>query len=208
MTDTTPEEVTLKVDGRAITGWQNVSLTRGCERIPNSFSIGLTALNPSDGSKVVAFAGQACELALGSDVVITGYIDRDTNGGDANGHQLSITGRGKCQDLVDCSAQWPSGQLVNGNVLQVASQLACYYNIGVSALNGVDVGPQIPQFQLELRATPACSSTRTKRATSSLPRQARKSTRAARNTAMAGTSFGGSSSGRWTSGSAKWSVHC
>src|SRR5262245_13445248 len=104
------DELTLKVNGTTIAGWTTVRVTRGIERMPADFDISLTE-RFIDGSTVVAQPGDKCEVFLGSDRVITGYINRFVSTITANAHTLRIYGRSKSQDLVDCSAEWPSGQI-------------------------------------------------------------------------------------------------
>ena len=147
------DTVTLVVNGQTITGWTETRITRRAEGIPNDFEFGLTAANPSDGSQVVAYAGQSCTVMIGKDTVITGYIDRDTNGGDAESHRLGIVGRGKCCDLVDCSAEWQGGQISGASALQVAAKLAEPYGITVNAGPGLNITKPIPQFNLNYGET-------------------------------------------------------
>lgn len=146
------DTVSLVVNGQVITGWTDVRITRRCEGIPNDFEVGLTALNPTDGSAVVAYAGQPCAVKVGKDTVITGYIDRDTNAGGPDGHRLGIIGRGKCADLVDCAAKCPGGQISGATALQIASKLAEPYDITAYQLGAVAEYP-IPQFNLNLGET-------------------------------------------------------
>jgi hypothetical protein len=63
--------------------------------------------------------------------VITGYVDRVIGTLDARQHSVTVTGRSKCQDLVDCSAEWPGGQIVGSSVLEIARKLAEPYGISV-----------------------------------------------------------------------------
>ncbi|CAM6053542.1 unnamed protein product [Sphagnum tenellum] len=48
--------------------------------------------------------GQLCELSIGDRVVITGFIDTVSELIDKNQHTLTVTGRDKVADLVDCSS--------------------------------------------------------------------------------------------------------
>jgi prophage tail gpP-like protein len=149
----TPDDtITLTVNGQGVTGWTDVRITRRCEGITNDFELGLTVANPTDNSAVVAYAGQTCTVQIGRDTVITGYIDRDTDQGDAGSHKLGIVGRGKCADLVDCSAQYPGGQISGSSALQIASKLAEPYGITAYSL-GIQPSTPIPQFNLNLGET-------------------------------------------------------
>ena len=148
------DELALVVNGSRVSGWEQVEVTLRCEGFPNSFSIGLSSRDPNNKGIVVAAAGDACQVYLGDDLVITGYIDRDSNGGTASGHQLKLVGRGKCCDLVDCSAEWPSG-LISGDALAIASAIAKPYQIDVQLANGASAGPQVPQWALNYGETGA-----------------------------------------------------
>jgi prophage tail gpP-like protein len=92
------------------------------------------------------------QVRIGADVVITGYVDRVVPQLTAGRHAVGVLGRGKCQDLVDCAAEWPGGQIVGSSVLEIARKLAAPYGIGVSS--AVDPGDPIPQFNLMRGETP------------------------------------------------------
>jgi len=140
------DDLTLKVNNTTLSGWTSVRVTRGVERMPSDFDISLTERFPDDASIVVAQPGDKCQVLLGSDVVITGYINRFNSTIDKANHTIRINGRSMSQDLVDCSAEWPTGQISGTNALDVAQRLAKPYGISVSSTAGA--GPQIPQFNL------------------------------------------------------------
>lgn len=127
---------------QALSGWQSLRVTRGIERFPNDFEITMTEKFPG-AEDVVIQPGDYCTLLIGDDTVVTGYIDRVLTSINANMHEIRVTGRGKCQDLLDCSAQWPGGQMSNCTVLDIATNLAGPYNIEVmSNLTGLPIIPQ------------------------------------------------------------------
>jgi prophage tail gpP-like protein len=139
------DELVLVANGKKISGWTSISVTLRCEGFPNSFSIALTT--PATGDLPPVAAGDRCQVYLGDDLVITGYVDRDSGGGDATSHALSLTGRGLCCDLVDCSAEWPKG-LISGDALAIAQKLAQPYGISVALANGAAAGPQVVGWAL------------------------------------------------------------
>ncbi|SIT50435.1 putative bacteriophage tail protein GpP,Mu-like protein [Paraburkholderia piptadeniae] len=146
------DELTLTVGGKVISGWTDVRVTRGIERIPGDFDIGLTELFPGELDEVVVTPGDACVVQIGGDTVVTGYIDRYIPSFDTYDHRIRVVGRGKCQDLVDCSAEWSNGQISGASALAVASKLAAPYGITASCNeSGLRV---IPQFNLMLGETP------------------------------------------------------
>ncbi|MGZ3272373.1 MAG: phage baseplate assembly protein [Caulobacteraceae bacterium] len=146
------EDLVLYVGGNKLTGWTDISLTRGVERCPNDFQISLSELAPSDAHAVEIEAGAPCTVSLGDDVVITGYVDRYAPFMRPTATGITVSGRGRCQDLVDCSADWPGGQIKGQNILEVATKLAEPFGIAVSC--SVDPGPVIPQFNLMRGETP------------------------------------------------------
>jgi len=153
------DDLTLVVGGRKISGWNSVRVTRGIERCPSDFDVELTELYPGEVQGVVIKPGDYCQVLLGADLVITGYVDRYVPRISAGAHSIRVMGRSKCADLVDCDAEWPGGQISGSSVLEIAKKLALPY--GVSTNGGAsypltvscgvaDIGPQIPLFNLSL----------------------------------------------------------
>lgn len=145
------DDLTLTVGDQSLAGWTDVRVTRRLEGIPNDFEIGMTERFPGQTDAFLVQSGDPCVVTLGDDTVLTGYVDRFSRGYDAGSHSLTITGRGKTQDLVDCMAEWASGQISGSNALEIAQKLATPYGLTVSCLG--DPGPAIPQFNLTIGET-------------------------------------------------------
>jgi prophage tail gpP-like protein len=142
------DTVKLVINSKAWAGWTDVRVTRGLERMPSDFELHVTELSPADGQRLIINAGDACEVRIGSDTVITGYVDRVAPSITAHQHTVTIAGRGKCADLVDCSAEAPSGQFKNSTILEIAQTLCKPYGIQVFASG--DPGKHLPQFNIDL----------------------------------------------------------
>lgn len=142
-----------------MSGWTSIRVTRGIERCPSDFDIEMTELYPDEVGAFVIQPGDSCQVKLGDDLVITGYVDRFIPSIDGNSHSIRVMGRSKCADLVDCDAEWPGGQITGSSVLAIAQKLAEPYGkftdgrkpqpILVST-DVSDAGPIIPQFNLTL----------------------------------------------------------
>ena len=145
------DDLTLIVGESRLAGWTRIRVTRGIERCPSDFELELTEKYPGVATDLVVQPGDPCQVLLGNDIVITGYIDRFVPSFDKRNHRISVTGRSKCADLVDCAAEWPGGQITGSSVLQIAQKLAEAYGITVTATG--DVGAGIPQFNLMLGET-------------------------------------------------------
>lgn len=141
-----PDEISLTVGGQAISGWTDIRVTRGIERLPSDFSLGMTELYPGELSRVVVNPGDPCTVSAGGDLLISGYVDRYIPGFGPDGHGITVLGRGKCQDLVDCAAEWQGGQISGSSMLGIAEKLASVYGIPVAT--DVQGLPVIPQFNL------------------------------------------------------------
>lgn len=153
------DDLTLIVGGRQMFGWTSIRVTRGIERCPSDFELEMTELYPDEASSFVIQPGDACQVKLRDDLVITGYVDRFIPSISGSSHSLRVLGRSKCADLVDCDAEWPGGQITGSSVLAIAQKLAEPYGkfTDGSAPNPItvstdvaDVGPIIPQFNLNL----------------------------------------------------------
>lgn len=138
------DDVSLIVGGRKISGWTAVRVTRGIERVPSDFEIGLTARSVVGRAGVVVQPGAKCKVLIDSDLVLTGYVDQYRPAISAGMHEIRICGRGRCSDLVDCSAEWPGSQISGSTVLGIAQRLARPYDIDVIGVPG----PSVPQFIL------------------------------------------------------------
>lgn len=126
-----------------LAGWTSLRCTRGIERFPSDFEIGMTELFPGQANDVVVQPGDPCILTIGLDPVVTGYVDKVIPSINANMHEIRVTGRGKCQDLLDCAAQWPNGQISNCTAADIATKLAVPYNIDVACdVSGLPIIPQ------------------------------------------------------------------
>ena len=144
MPATASDDLSLVIGTQALAGWTEISVTRGIECLPSSFDIGLTEPYPGQPTQASVLPGQACQVKIGSDLVITGYVDRYSPSISAYDHRIRVTGRGKCQDMVDCSAEWPNNQITNATALSLAQKLAKPYGITVTA--PPTANQVVPQF--------------------------------------------------------------
>lgn len=151
MSDTTSaaaDTLTLDLGGQRLLGWQRIRVTRGIERMPSDFDLEVTERSP-DGGRVAVIPGTPCTVKIGGDVVLTGYVDRYTADIGVSQHQTSLSGRSRCEDIVDCAAVYPGAQISAGSVLQLAQDLCKPYSITASG----EAGPSVPQFNLNLGET-------------------------------------------------------
>jgi len=133
------DDVLVQIGDAALGGWKDVRITAGIESCPRDFELQATENTP-DGRQVFARPGDPCEVYLGRDKVVTGYVNRWQGAISAASHSVHLSGRGMCQDLVDCAAKWPGQQIVSTSVLSVAQELAGVFGIKVRGASGPTVG--------------------------------------------------------------------
>lgn len=148
-TTTAPRNVlTLRANGRDITGWQSIRVTRRMLGCPSDFDIGLTERYPTEASAILVEPGQPCQVLLDGDVVLTGYIDRYAAAVTPRQHQVRVVGRSKCEDVVDCHItpdQLQGMQVVTSSLLELAKKLCAPYGITAKSLTGDSVPVSPPQ---------------------------------------------------------------
>lgn len=125
--------VTLSVDGLEYGGWKEVEISAGLERQARDFRLGITWRWP--GQEVVRpiRQGAQCEVRIGNDLVLTGWVFATPINHDANQISLSVSGRSLAADLVDCAAVNKPGQWKNQGVLSIVRDLAAPYGLQVSS---------------------------------------------------------------------------
>lgn len=138
-----------------LTGWQSVRIQRSCEAFPSAFELTATERFPGDNINFPVSPGDPATVSLSigytSDPVITGYVDRVVPSLSPEFHAMTIIGRSKCGDLVDCSATGTT-QFNNSTPLAIAQKLAQPFGITVSQT--VDPKAIVPQLVFNWGETP------------------------------------------------------
>jgi prophage tail gpP-like protein len=153
-------ELSITIDGQKFTGWTATRFSRSCEQFPSSFEISATEKDPTGTHPMVFVPFSPCTIAIDDDLVLTGYIDSIDNTIDAASHTITIAGRSKGADLVDCSAEIINsadgipGFLYGGaDLMGLATALCLPYGITVS-LNSKQELTDIPLFQMNIGDSP------------------------------------------------------
>lgn len=151
------DDVVLKAGGQVYGGWTKVNVTRSLQAMSGSFDLELTWKWKGSDAQYKAFMkpikeGQPCVVEIGGERVITGYVDDWVPSYDANKVIISVNGRDKTSDLIDCSIDQPSGQLNNLDLAQIA-KIVCK-PFGIDVIIQTDVGEAFPRVQIEQGETP------------------------------------------------------
>jgi len=140
-------DVTLQVNGANYGGWQTAQVTLGMEQIAGEFKLSVSERWSGQDNMWPIFPGDECRLFLGQIPVITGYVDDADPEYDKASHSVSISGRDKTGDLVDCSAIFKSGEWHNVSLERIAADICQPFAIGVKTL--APTGAKFKKFAIQ-----------------------------------------------------------
>jgi prophage tail gpP-like protein len=174
-------EVSIIVNGVRLFGFESIEIDRGIEIIPGNFTIRTTDKYATLPNNLTILPNDECVVMIGSDVVITGYVQAVQIVFDAQTHELTITGTSKSVDIVECAALFfqnpsvtlpqiaanpsfnlfagdptdiTSFQITNQTIFSLAQNLLPPFNISLSSsqVNQSDA-IMVPNFTLDLGTT-------------------------------------------------------
>jgi prophage tail gpP-like protein len=131
--------VSIEVGGYVYSGWKNISITNSISELSGKFALDVSEKwdGQTDGWEIQA--GDSCTVKIGSDVMITGYVDVNSATFDANAHTITAEGRDKAGDLVDCTCE--AREYVNQSFEFILKDLVKPFGINVrTQLEGDDAG--------------------------------------------------------------------
>ena len=132
-------DVRLEINGVKYGGWTKISIRRGIGQVAGTFELSITERWPGQPIPAKIELGASCVVTVDGAPVITGYVDDVAPSYNAASHTVSVTGRDKTCDLVDCCP--PSTQLKGATLAAVARSLAAPFGIEVVDETGVGVVP-------------------------------------------------------------------
>lgn len=134
------EKVEILADGLRYTEWERIRVSYSMREACRSFQV--------DGTERPGQfrfpPGTAIQIFANQELLLDGYVNRYMPSGDASSHQVSIAGRSKSQDLVDCSAVHDTGFWENKTPDQIGQDLDQF---GVGITSEVALKP-VPYWQL------------------------------------------------------------
>lgn len=147
------DRLSLLVGGRRFYGWTEVSVSRDLDTVSAGFEIGLTDRWEGRPERWEIEPGDACEVFIGADRVITGFIDQADHKIEAGAREIRIAGRDKTSDLIDCSAMNTPGSWKGRSLEQIAAELAQPFGVSVKAV--ASTGAPFDKFALQQGETVA-----------------------------------------------------
>lgn len=141
------DNVQLYVGGMIYIGWTSAGVTRAMDAASGTFNLSVTDRWSANSQPWKIKPGDRCEIRIGTDVVITGYVDLVRPSYSATDHSIEVQGRDRSADLVDCSAVHKPDQWKKVSLLQLANTLGKPF--GVTATAETDVGAVLDLVKLQ-----------------------------------------------------------
>ncbi len=149
-------KVALTIGDRDWWGWTSADIVQTMDAVTGSFSIGLTERwegsppgSSTRGEPPEISPGAACAVSVDGEPLITGYIDVVAPTYSAIEHGVTISGRDRTGDLVDCSAAVEPGEWHDIALAPLVAAIAKPFGINVYPDSGLDLGAKFPRFRVQ-----------------------------------------------------------
>jgi len=138
--------ITLAANGKQYSAWESISVTASIAEAARSFSIELAEddLTLIEDPHWIA-PGDHVDIFADGILILSGYVNEYKASFSATSHTVTVTGRSKAQDAIDCSITHKTGRFENLTVAQIASELAS--DIGLSITTDQTLA-KIVKFQI------------------------------------------------------------
>lgn len=141
--------VTVFIGGKSYTGWKSMSIRRDLTAVSGSFSFSVFDKWRQLEDQWPIKPGSEVRIFIGTQKVITGYIDDLEAQFSPDERSITITGREKTGDLVDCTAPAEPGELKNVTILGIANKLIAPFGVSAVVDTGVDIGSSFSSWTIK-----------------------------------------------------------
>lgn len=135
------DEARLKIGGKIFAGWKSFSIVKSIETLTGTFSLSVTDNWTGLKEPWPIRPGDEVGVYIGTDLLITGYVDSVENKISASERTIEVAGRDVTGDLVDCSVD-NGYQFNNIKLEKLCAHLVKPFNFVVTTK--VQTGAAIP----------------------------------------------------------------
>ncbi|KAA6204496.1 MAG: Mu P family protein [Candidatus Tokpelaia sp.] len=152
--------IQLKIDGQVYEQWTSAEVSRDLKNFAgtfrftcrDSFRAQATFLYASSIPPVFQLRpGAEVEITVEGELVLKGFIETVSPSIDENEASVTISGKDKAGDLIDCAASEKGGDFKNSKLEDVAKKIAGPYGLSVRA--EVDTGEIFSRYGLDMVET-------------------------------------------------------
>lgn len=145
-------DLALEVAGQVFSGWTSARVTESIDALAPAFELTYADRWSQSAERVRIRPGQACRLLWREAPMLTGWIDSATATETASERALSVSGRARTGDLVDCSVEL-SDPWIDRTIEEIARDVVGVFGIGVRSFVLGDATAPIPFAAPELGET-------------------------------------------------------
>lgn len=124
--------VSIRVGGRAFTGWTSARVMRSIEALAGSFELGV-----SDRTGWEIVEEDECSVLIGDETLLTGYVDVVRRSLSPRDHSIVVAGKDRAAALVECAAVLSQWDLTGQQLLAVARRLASPFGVSATIQRGL-----------------------------------------------------------------------
>lgn len=140
------DAATFYVNNKVYEGFKNIRLSRNLLSLTGAFEITLTDKWRAEKEDYDIKTGDRIHCHLGNNPLYEGYIDRLSISFNSSSRNLTISGRDRTSDLVDCSVIGPF-EFNKLDFLAIAKQLVEPF--GLKVISNVFVGEKFSKFTIK-----------------------------------------------------------
>lgn len=139
--------IQLIVNNNVYEQWQEVTVSASMEALARTFSLKVIEQLPKVNSAIAIRNGDACTLLIDGEVLVTGFVNKVDKSYDHQSHSITVSGRDKTGDLVDCSYDGNLYEWNDRNLQQIISDICAPY--GIKVILKTDIGANFKKFRIE-----------------------------------------------------------
>lgn len=142
-------DVSLRIGSTEFTGWKSASVTRSIESLCGSFSVVIYPKEDDDLGKIPP--NVEVDIMLGKEQVLRGIVDSISSSLSDRGLEVTLSGRSRTADIVDCSAMNLPGKWKETDLLSLSKSLLKPF--GIKVVNELSSYTKFP-FKLQSGESP------------------------------------------------------
>ena len=124
-------EIKIKTNGREFTSWTNVVINRSLDSVCGTYEVSVIDTGELSLKRLNIKMGDVVEVLIDDNVIITGYIEDINPSYTKTEHKITIGGRAKTGDLVDCSFPSKLRDWKQQTILAIITSICNEFNIDV-----------------------------------------------------------------------------
>lgn len=134
----------ISANDKLVTGWTTVKVTQAIDKLAPQFSF--SCVNRDDYADFIK-PQEPTMIYLDGDKVLTGYTDKVALSHSTDGFTVSVTGRSRTGDLIDCSSVNSPGSWKNTSLVRICEDLCKPFSIKI--IDNTRAVTKVPAFAID-----------------------------------------------------------